>query len=116
MDPPFLPQPPAPPPCLPTPSILLALFLAACTHPPPSTPPPPPTATRFRPAGVVRIVNLPQHYLVFESLYPFPPGTRLSVWNHGRPTGNIRVLEARERGFFSADLLEGTARPGDLLE
>jgi hypothetical protein len=93
-------------------AILLLLSLSACL----GRRNPPETETRFRPAGVVRIVNSAERYLIFESFFAFAPGQELSVMHKGRKSGVVRVLELRKRPQFAADLLEGSARPGDIVE
>lgn len=79
-------------------------------------PAPPPPEITHRPAGVVTRVNAAEKYLIFESPHTFSAGETLQAVRDGRPTATLRVHPLRRRGFQAADVLEGSAREGDLVE
>lgn len=87
--------------------------LAGCVHF--RREPPPPEVT-LRPAGVVRRVNAPERYVLFESTFAFEAGRELRAVRDGRPVATLRVHPLRHRPFQAADILDGAPREGDLVE
>ena len=89
------------------------LGLAACAAKRSGESDPP---VRLRPAGVVRRVNAPEKYLVFESSFAFRSGQELDAMRLGKRVGRVRVHRLQRRPLYAADILEGAPRSGDLLE
>jgi hypothetical protein len=67
-------------------------------------------------AGVIRQVNRPEHYFIFETESRFPPGTELSILRNGQKIGEAKVTGLWEKKFQAADILQGAPLPGDLCE
>jgi len=71
---------------------------------------------RHWPGGVVTRVEFAEKFLIFEGSHTFPPGQELRVMRNGRPVGTVQVRADRIKRFHSADILEGTAQEGDVVE
>lgn len=84
-----------------------ALFRSA--ERPPEDPAPPAL-------GIVRFINRPEHYLIFEAQNAIPADTRLIVLREGRRIGTARVGTQQNRTFQTADILEGAPSAGDVVQ
>ncbi len=68
------------------------------------------------PGGVVTQVEAEESFLIFEGSHNFPVGQELRVMRNGKPVGVVRVRQERQKRFHSADILQGDAAPGDVVE
>lgn len=93
--------------------LIISLMLTGCAgwHAPEDPP-----ASRPPPAGILRNVNRPEYYFVFESGKPFPAGTELRILRKGRQVGTAKVTALAEKKFQVADILSGAPEVGDLCE
>lgn len=91
--------------------MLLTLVAAGCRTPPASAP-----EARRPPVGIIRSVNLPERYVVFEAEFTFPPGSKLRLLRQRRVIGRLEAQNVQRRKFQAADILEGRPQPGDLVE
>jgi len=76
----------------------------------------PAASFHMRPAGVVRRVNRPEMYVIFESPFVFRNGQEVEVLRMGRRVGRLRVHRLQTRPFYAADILDGAPQAGDLVE
>ncbi|MDA3875120.1 MAG: hypothetical protein PF795_14320 [Kiritimatiellae bacterium] len=96
------------------PVLLIGLFCGGCTlfqsAERPLAEPAPPAL------GIVRFINQPEHYLIFEAQNAIPAGTRLVLLREGRRIGSARVGSQQNRTFQTADILEGAPSVGDVVQ
>jgi hypothetical protein len=90
-----------------------ALFLSGCLLFPSREPEP---RIGVWPGGVVRRVNFAEKFLIVEASHRFEPGSELLVMRDGRRVGTVRIREERIKRHVAADLLEGSAAEGDVVE
>ncbi|MEX2607802.1 MAG: hypothetical protein WD708_10695 [Kiritimatiellia bacterium] len=76
----------------------------------------PPEDPRPSPVGIVRFINRPEHYLIFEAENAIPAGTGLLILREGRRVGSARVGTQQNRKFQTADILEGAPSVGDVVQ
>lgn len=88
-------------------------LLAGCVTPPTEDAD---SELTLRPAGVIRRVNAPERYVLFESAHNFEAGHTLRAMREGRSVATLRVHPLRHRPFQAADILDGAPREGDLVE
>lgn len=70
------------------------------------------------PIGVVQHVDEVARFILIRSSRGFQiePGTLLTVHgNHSEPTATVKVSPARKGAFLTADLVEGTPKPGQTV-
>jgi hypothetical protein len=99
--------------CLSLAAIVL-LFFSGCAifrsgDPSPEDSPPPSL-------GIVRFINRPEHYLIFEAERPIPAGTGLLILREGRRVGAARVGTQQNRKFQTADILDGAPDVLDVVQ
>lgn len=68
------------------------------------------------PVGIVRSINRPEHFLIFEAERAIPAGTRLRILREGRQVGTGEVGTLQNRTFQTADILEGSPAVGDVVQ
>lgn len=96
------------------PVILICVVSGGCalfrsTERPPEDPVPPAL-------GIVRFINRPEHYLIFEAENVIPAGTGLLILREGRRVGTARVGTQQNRKFQTADILEGAPSVEDVVQ
>jgi hypothetical protein len=66
--------------------------------------------------GIIRSVNRPEHYFIFETEVLFPTGSQLTILRNGRAVGKAEALHRKSKKFQAANILEGAPLTGDLCE
>jgi hypothetical protein len=71
-----------------------------------------------RSVGIVRVSDLEARFVIVDfGVNRVPPaGTRMRVRRGGRLVGSVRIAEPVSAPLAAADIVEGTAEAGDLLE